>query len=212
MALAWGAIVLAAGAGARMGGRPKCLLERQGQALIHRHLAALSQVGVASTVVVLGHHAQAIQKVVPHAKCVRNPAPDEGQNGSLHLGLQALAPHTQAVVVVLADQPLVDAQALQELLHAFERRDAQMEVLVPWHASTQIPGNPVAFSARVREDILKAPAQWGCKQWQLANPAKVARWASDNPAYFTDVDTPQDLQTFAQSTGLSLSWPAGFEG
>ena len=37
-----GAVVLAAGEGARMGGVPKCMLRLQGVPLINRHLIALS--------------------------------------------------------------------------------------------------------------------------------------------------------------------------
>ena len=207
MTLTWGAVVLAAGAGSRMGTRPKCLLQLEGQPLIARHLDALASVGAASVCVVLGHHAPAIQQAVPGARCVFNPTADEGQNGSLHLGLQALPEGLDAVVVVLADQPLVNASALSDLLHAFETRQTSTEVLLPWHADQQVPGNPVAFSARVRRDILQAPAQWGCKQWQQAHPAQVQRWATRQAAYFTDLDTPQDLEAFAKRTGHQLSWP-----
>ena len=208
MGLRWGAVVLAAGAGSRMGTRPKCLLQIEGQSLIHLHLATLKQAGVGSTVVVLGHHAAAIHAAVPNADVVINPAADEGQNGSLHLGLEALSNDVEAVVVMLADQPLVDVSALQGLQEAFETRDAWVGVLVPWHVAQQVPGNPVAFSARVRADILKSPAQWGCKQWQQAHPAHVQRWATDKPAYFTDLDTPQDILAFEKSTGLTLTWPS----
>jgi molybdenum cofactor cytidylyltransferase len=208
MGLRWGAVVLAAGAGSRMGTRPKCLLQIEGQSLIQLHLATLKQAGVGSAVVVLGHHAAAIHEAVPNADVVINPAADEGQNGSLHLGLEALSNDVEAVVVMLADQPLVDVSALQGLQEAFETRDAWVEVLVPWHVAEQVPGNPVAFSARVRADILKAPAQWGCKQWQQAHPAHVQRWATDKPAYFTDLDTPQDILAFEKSTGLRLTWPS----
>ena len=52
-----GAVVLAAGAGSRLGGRPKCLLELGGVPLIRRTLIALSGAGVDEVVVVLGHHA-----------------------------------------------------------------------------------------------------------------------------------------------------------
>ena len=207
MGLRWGAVVLAAGAGSRMGTRPKCLLQIEGQSLIQRHLATLKLAGVVSTAVVLGHHAAAIHAAVPDAEVVTNPSPDEGQNGSLHLGLQALHSDVEAVVVMLADQPLVDASALKGLQEAFEKRDAHIEVLVPWHVAQQVPGNPVAFSARVRADLLKAPAQWGCKQWQQAYPAHVQRWATDKPAYFTDLDTQEDILAFEQSTGLTLTWP-----
>src|SRR5262249_38729365 len=56
-----GAVLLAAGAGARLGGRPKALLELGGVPLIMRQLIALSGAGIDELVVVLGHHADAIE-------------------------------------------------------------------------------------------------------------------------------------------------------
>ena len=55
-----GAVLLAAGAGSRLGHRPKSLLELGGVPLIVRQLVALSGAGVDELVVVLGHHAEAI--------------------------------------------------------------------------------------------------------------------------------------------------------
>ena len=49
-----GAVLLAAGAGSRLGNKPKSLLELDGVPLIHRQLAALSGAGVDEVVVVLG--------------------------------------------------------------------------------------------------------------------------------------------------------------
>ncbi|MGA0927100.1 MAG: NTP transferase domain-containing protein, partial [Burkholderiaceae bacterium] len=48
-----GAVLLAAGQGARIGSRPKCLLELGGVPLIRRQLIALSGAGVDEVVVVL---------------------------------------------------------------------------------------------------------------------------------------------------------------
>lgn len=206
----WGAVVLAAGSASRMGARPKCLLQIDGQAIIARQLAALHELGVPEVAVVLGHYADAIARVVPalpHVQTVRNPEPDAGQNSSLHLGLQALSDRCEAVMVLLADQPLVDVPVLHALMQAFESRDANVEVLVPWHADG-VPGNPVAMSARVRQEILAGPTEKGCKQWQQAHPQAVQRWATSHRAYFTDLDTPEDIQGLRESTGLAIDWPA----
>ena len=49
-----GSVLLAAGQGARIGSRPKCLLELGGVPLIRRQLIALSGAGVDEVVVVAG--------------------------------------------------------------------------------------------------------------------------------------------------------------
>ncbi|HMQ71556.1 MAG TPA: NTP transferase domain-containing protein, partial [Rubrivivax sp.] len=56
-----GAVVLAAGAGERLGRRPKCLLELDGVPRLARLLDALAAAGVAPVVVVSGHHAGRVE-------------------------------------------------------------------------------------------------------------------------------------------------------
>ena len=70
------------------------------------------------------------------------------------------------------------------------------------------PGNPVMFSAEVRDAILAGEANVGCRQWQAAHPDQVHRWATPNTRYRTDVDTPEDIEALAQRTGHRLQWPA----
>ena len=201
------AVVLAAGAASRMGHRPKCLLELEGVPLIVRLLQALREAGVAEIVVVLGHYASAIEAAIAAmpVKPVFNAHPQAGQVSSLRLGLQALPSTADAVLVALADQPLLDRHDLRALIEAYRQRSAGIEVVQP---SVQgLPGNPVMFSAVVRQPILTADETVGCRQWQAAHPAQVHAWPSDNPHYRQDIDTADDLRALAASSGRVLTWP-----
>jgi molybdenum cofactor cytidylyltransferase len=206
--LAVGGILLAAGAGERMGHRPKCLLELGGVALIRRQIIALSGAGVDELVVVLGHHGERIAQAIQEfpVTVVHNPEPDAGQVSSLRVGLRALSARTDAVLVALADQPLINAQDINELIGAYKKRPTGAQVVQP-EVDGQ-PGNPVLFSAEVREQILAGEARLGCKQWQAAHPEQVHRWVSSNQRYRTDVDTLQDIEALAERTGHRLRWPA----
>ncbi|HPU21133.1 MAG TPA: NTP transferase domain-containing protein, partial [Alicycliphilus sp.] len=62
------AVLMAAGAGRRMGHVPKSLLLRGGEPLLLRHVRLLVQAGAAHIVVVLGHHAEALQAVLAQAR------------------------------------------------------------------------------------------------------------------------------------------------
>jgi molybdenum cofactor cytidylyltransferase len=203
-----GAVLLAAGAGARMGGRPKCLLELGGVPLVRRQLIALSGAGVDEVVVVLGHHAHAIEPVLQDfpVTLVRNPDPDAGQVSSVRIGLGALAGKLDAVLVALADMPLVNSQDITALISAYKKRAPGTSVVVPYHAGE--PGNPVLFSAEVREQVLLGDANVGCKQWRAANPQAVHRFDTDIRRFGVDVDSPQDLERFERETGHVLKWPA----
>jgi molybdenum cofactor cytidylyltransferase len=204
-----GGLVLAAGAGSRMGHRPKCLLQLDGMSLLERQLQALSMAGVTPIGVVLGHHAARILQegawVRWAAQPVLNPQPDDGHVSSLRAGLRALPPGLEAVIVALADQPLINAQAVQDLLHAFAQRPAGTAMLQP---SVQgLPGNPVVFSSAVMAQILAGDAQMGARQWQLAHPEAVYRWVTPHGHYRQDVDHEADRLAVERLTGQTLRWP-----
>jgi len=203
-----GAVLLAAGSGSRMGNRPKALLELGGVSLIRRQLIALSGAGVDELVVVLGHHAAQIEPAVQDfpVTLVRNLDPDAGQVSSLRLGLQALSPKIDTVLVALADQPLINAQDINDLIGAYKKRPDGAHVVQPTVDGE--PGNPVMFSSDVRDQILAGEARVGCRQWQAAHPDSVHRWVSVNQRYRTDIDSPEDIEALAARTGHRLRWPA----
>jgi CTP:molybdopterin cytidylyltransferase MocA len=203
-----GAVLLAAGAGSRMGGRPKCLLELGGVPLIRRQLVALSGAGVDELVVVLGHHADLIEPMVRDfpVTVVRNPDPDRGQVSSQRIGLAALSDRLDAVVMALADQPMVNAQDVVALIGAWKKRPVGASVVYPEVGGER--GNPVVIGADVREQVLAGEANVGCRQWQAAHPEAVAPFVTDNRRYRIDVDTPADVERFERETGHALRWPA----
>lgn len=207
--MAVGAVLLAAGAGSRLGHRPKPLLELGGVPLIRRQLIALSGAGVDEVVVVTGHHAEAIESAVEEfpVTLVRNTRPDGGQAASVRLGLAALSTKIDAVIVALADQPLINAQDIAALIGAFKKRDGAAMV-VPRVGGA--PGNPVIFESALRDEWLAGDVGAACRRWRDANPARVRWLDSDNQRYRIDIDTEADLVRFTERTGHVLRWPAAF--
>jgi CTP:molybdopterin cytidylyltransferase MocA len=203
-----GAVLLAAGQGERIGRRPKALLALGGQSLIERQLRALADAGVQQTVVVLGHHADQLMPVARHfpVSLVHNPRPDDGPVSSQRLGLSALAGTLDAVIVALADQPLVGAADLRDLIDAWARRPAGTGVVYPEVGGQR--GNPVIMRDDVRTQILASADDFGCRQWQAAHPDQVWPFVSDNRHYRLDIDTEDDRLRFEAETGLRLAWPA----
>src|SRR5487761_1473087 len=123
-------LLLAAGEGSRLG-RPKALVELGGPTLPQRGVALLRAGGTHPVLVVTG----AVPVSVASAHVVHNPDWRAGMGSSLAAGLRALgagqtqvtgdtgAPLSgldcQAVVVALADQPLVGANAVRRLIAAW---------------------------------------------------------------------------------------------
>ncbi|MGE0349981.1 nucleotidyltransferase family protein [Hydrogenophaga sp.] len=208
-----GFVILAAGAGRRMGGVAKCLLELNGNSLLERLLRQVQPLRGAARhdlVLVLGHHAADIQAHLARLPdeiaplCVINPRPEDDTASSLRAGLRALSPGVHEVVVLLADQPLIDGSDVLAAQQAFSERDPGIRVQVPMVHGR--PGHPVIFDARVRAELI-SPAQPSLRQWRAAHPQAVRLWASENSHYTRDLDTPEDLNTLARETRWTWRWP-----
>ena len=116
------------------------------------------------------------------------------------------------MIVALADQPLIDAQDIVALISAFRKRgEAAMVVprVLRADGATE-PGNPIMFDAALREQWLAGAADLACRKWREQHPGRVHWLDTDNQRYALDIDTPEDLDRFAASTGHRLSWPAAY--
>lgn len=112
-----GVVVLAAG-GSRRLGRPKQLVEIGGETLLHRATRAALATRPADLVVVLGHQAALLAAAVSDlaVRCIGAPSWQYGMGHSLRSGTDALGPDCTGVLVVLCDQPALDAAHLQQLV------------------------------------------------------------------------------------------------
>ena len=116
-----GVVLMAAGSGSRMGFKPKCLLHLDGVPLITRMLESLKRLGVQELVVVLGHYQDTIAPLVhgEHVHPVIHPEPDQGQISSQRLGLASLTQRHDAIIMALADQPLLKLKICNSSWSAF---------------------------------------------------------------------------------------------
>ena len=181
------AVLLAAG-GSRRLGQPKQLLRLAGQTLVRR--AALAALGsqAARTIVVTGAHASELERAlaglaVEIAHCARWEA---GLAASLVTGVEAaLARGTASVLLVLADQPAVNAALLDRLiaLHAASRE------LVACHYGGEA-GVPALFAPRYARELLALEGDRGAKALLAREAANLALVPFADGAL--DVDTPED--------------------
>ena len=112
--------MLAAGAGSRFGGG-KLLAKLHGAPLVEHVLGALERASEDETVVVVGADAEKLREVCDAygVRIGENLAWAGGQSTSVRTGLEALGPAARAAVVLLGDQPLVGAGAVERLVGAF---------------------------------------------------------------------------------------------
>lgn len=201
-----GAVLLAAGEGRRMGGLSKPLIRLQGVPLISRQLVALSGAGVDEVVVVTGHARHMIEEQVRSyvVTLAHNEAHADGQQGSVRVGLAALSGSFDAVIVALADQPLIGASDLTELIGAFKKRPAG-HVVVPVVNGQR--GNPVILDDVALARILASDTNLGCRHLIERQPELVYAYETANTRFVTDLDTVEDVQQLARRTGWRLELP-----
>jgi len=122
-------VLLAAGGGRRLGGRPKALLTYEGRPLVEHALRALRDGGCGPVHVVLGAAADEVRERADLSGCVivDNPRWEEGMGSSLRAALASLAAAERpsaAALIGLVDQPGVGAAAVARVLAAAGTGDA----------------------------------------------------------------------------------------
>jgi molybdenum cofactor cytidylyltransferase len=191
-----GAIVLAAGASSRMG-QPKQLLKYRGQTLLRRICEAAIEAECAPIVVVLGAHAQQIAAELDHlaVDATINPNWQSGIGSSIRAGVQRmieLSPILDATLILLCDQPVVDASVIARLVQMY--RESGKGVCAASFAQTL--GPPVVVSRRFLEMLLRLPDDRGAKQLWLEHPEELCRFECAEGEI--DLDTPEDLRRLAE--------------
>ena len=202
-----GAVLLAAGEGRRMGGIAKPLIRLQGVPLITRQLVALSGAGVDEVVVVTGFACDDVEAPLQSfpVRVARNEAYPDGQQSSVRVGLAALEGPFDAVIVALADQPLIGAGDLTELIGAFKKRPGG-HIVVPVVDGKR--GNPIVLDAVALAEILASETNLGCRHLIERRPDLVHVHATANTRFVTDLDTVDDIESLARRTGWRLELPA----
>jgi molybdenum cofactor cytidylyltransferase len=111
------AVMILAAGGSRRLGRPKQLLPYGGGVLLDAVLATARAVGFAQAVLVLGAAAAEVQATVDTSgfDIVLNADFGDGCSSSIAAGMAALHPDTDAVVLLLGDQPGVRASTVRAL-------------------------------------------------------------------------------------------------
>jgi CTP:molybdopterin cytidylyltransferase MocA len=178
--------LLAAGAGSRLG-QPKALVEFGGRTLAERGFATLAAGGADPVLIVTG----AVEVTVPGALVVANPDWRTGMGSSVRAALAELAglDTVGAVVIALADQPLVGAESVRRLIAAF--RDGASVAVAAYDGQ---PRNPVLIAREHWPAVAEAAVgDSGARGFLRSRPDLVTRVECGDTGRPDDIDTPEDL-------------------
>lgn len=186
-------VLLAAGGGRRLGGRPKALLDHGGRPLVEHAAEALRAGGCDRVHVVVGARSSAVrERAARLADCVwvENPAWEEGMGSSLRAGLRSLdGTGARAALVALVDQPGVGAGAVARVLAAGASRTALVSA-----AYEGVRGHPVLLGAEHWAPVAaSATGDRGARAYLRAREAEIRLVECGDVADPFDIDTPADL-------------------
>lgn len=186
------AAVLAAGSSTRFGST-KQAVELDGLPLVQRAIATATEVCENRVVTVIGHDwATLLQLVTSHPGfVVLNEDHENGLGTSIAAAARACQRCADAILLVLADQPLVTAGHLQELIDSWSGADD--EIVATAFAGTQ--GPPVLFPSGAFYSLRSLTGDQGARA--LFHDRRFSVKTVHFEAAAIDIDTPADLAAVA---------------
>lgn len=186
------AVVLAAGESERMG-QTKQLLSWGHTTVLGQTLANLKASAINEILVVSGHDALAVEAIASNANVptIHNPNYASGEMlSSLQLAVRDLPENRAAVLVVLADQPLVEPETIDQLLFAFWQGSG--EIVAPAYQGQR--GNPVLIGRQFFGELLKLPAGSAPRELLKRHPEAIRLVDVSTRSILVDLDSPSHYE------------------
>jgi len=187
------AVVLAAGGSSRFG-TTKQLEAIDGVSLVARAARLARSVCGDSTILVTGHDSTAVAGAAGEAArfVIVNDHYAEGMSSSIAAAANALAQSAVGILLILADQPLITADHLQEMLNNWS--GSETEIVATRFAGTS--GPPVYFPSGTFPALARLTGDQGARS-VLQDKQFTLKTIQFEDAV-VDIDTPHDLADFAK--------------
>jgi molybdenum cofactor cytidylyltransferase len=181
-------VLLAAG-GSRRFGSQKLVTPVRGLPLI-RHGEQLLEQTTDHVIAVIGSDALVVRAALAgtRAEIIENPEWRDGISTSLRRGVASVAPHVEAVIVTLGDQPNVRPDIVRKLVDVW--RQTGFLIVTARYRGVRAP--PVLLSRPVFRDVAALVGDVGAKALMDQHPESVGYVDLDEDPP-KDVDKPGDL-------------------
>ena len=189
-------VILAAGAACRME-KIKQLLPLGPQPMLWHVAQAACRSRLDEVILISGASSEPIAAAVSGLplRVIHNPDWQQGQSSSLKAGLLSLQPNTEAVMFLLADQPLVTPELIDALIG--EWRSSGKTIVCPCYEANR--GNPVLLDlAAWRTDLEQLGGDQGARRILAAHPEAIGYLPVATDEIFLDVDTAEDYARMQQ--------------
>ena len=185
-------VMLAAGRSERFG-TAKLLVEYRGKPLLQHTLSAAQDACPGDVCLVVGHHHDEISEAATGLAdtVLFNEAYASGMGSSIACGVRACREQADAILLMLADQPLVSSSHLDELVNRWTGK--RNEIIASRFSG--ISGPPVLFASALFDQLEDLHGDVGARDI-LRRSSSILRTVEFEAAAI-DIDTPEDLEALA---------------
>jgi len=188
------AIVLAAGQSKRMG-RPKMVLPWGDTTVINQVVSTLIQAKLTEIIVITGGNHEEIEGELSGqpVNCVYNADFDQGEMlSSVQLGLKSLNAESEAALIVLGDQPQIEAHVVDAILHTYKFKHEK--IIIPSYMMHR--GHPWLLDRALWQGVIDLSQPDSLRDFLNQNAEFIYYLVVDTVSVMHDIDTPTDYEQF----------------
>jgi len=191
------AIILAAGASRRFGSAKLLtrLPARNGRAVIQITVNMALQAGLQQIIVVVGCYADEVRDLLAGqpVQIIENPSWKDGMSTTVHAGLDHVQPDSEAVLLMLADQPAVSPAIIRSLCERY--LEERSPIVAPVYEGRR--GNPVLFDRCTFDSLRRVTGDQGGRQVIASGEFQAELVEMDDRAVLLDIDQREDMETIS---------------
>lgn len=193
-------IILAAGESARMA-QDKALLPWGQTTFLEHLLRQVKESRVGLVRVVLGANAEAVRKKIQFgtAEVVVNKDWQKGQLSSLLAALNSLPRGMiEAALVCLVDHPAISSSLIHTLIEKLQKSGKL--ILIPTYRGRR--GHPVIFSAKLFDELRKAPLEVGARAVVHKHAADILEVPTEEEGVILNINDPESYEKVLRKSPL----------
>jgi len=182
-------LILAAGGSSRMGDENKLTMPFKGKPMVKHVVNAVMYSNLDHACMVVGHDASKIKTLMGNKEIqfVENDQWTSGMASSIVAGVRQLNNY-DGILILLGDMPMVTS----ELINAIINHGTSDKIVVLTKEGRQ--GNPVFFSSKFFEELMKLDGDYGAKSVIQNNRSSVLQIEVQSNAIFKDFDTHESIR------------------
>jgi len=185
------AILLGAGESRRMGVN-KLSLPWGRKTILEHCLHTLLRSEVGEVIVIMNPRMKESEKkfILPKCKVVINPYYQNGISTSIRMGVRAIDPQSQGILIALGDQPFLKTRTVNALIKRFAKQ--RKGIIVPSFRKEK--GHPVIFHRTYQNELLKLKGDEGGKSILQKYSKEIWRVPVRSSGVVRDIDVRKDYK------------------